>query len=118
MPVLPAGQSILGCHCHPFSYGFLRHLPREIVGLMLMTMDLDIQKNLEQLGAYDMLKELKTLYAQQAGTSLNRERISRMSAGRRTVCKLLRSENEESLEAELSLISSRVAEEQEVVSRI
>ncbi|GJW60941.1 retrotransposon protein, putative, ty1-copia subclass [Tanacetum coccineum] len=33
----------------------------EIAGLMLMTMDPDIQKNLEHLGAYDMLKELKTL---------------------------------------------------------
>ncbi|GJV26335.1 retrotransposon protein, putative, ty1-copia subclass [Tanacetum coccineum] len=34
---------------------------KEIVGLMLMTMDPDIQKNLEHLGAYYMLKELKTL---------------------------------------------------------
>nr|GEV89334.1 hypothetical protein [Tanacetum cinerariifolium] len=33
---------------------------------MLMTMDLEIQKNLEQLGAYDMLQELKTLFSQQA----------------------------------------------------
>ncbi|GJZ73979.1 zinc finger, CCHC-type containing protein [Tanacetum coccineum] len=39
---------------------------KEIAGLMLMTMDPDIQKNLKHLGAYDMLKELKTLYAQQA----------------------------------------------------
>ncbi|GKE02389.1 zinc finger, CCHC-type containing protein [Tanacetum coccineum] len=39
---------------------------KEIAGLMLMTMDLDIQNNLEQLGAYDMLNELKMLYAQQA----------------------------------------------------
>ncbi|GKD24744.1 zinc finger, CCHC-type containing protein [Tanacetum coccineum] len=30
---------------------------KEIAGLMLMTMDPDIQKNLEHLGAYDMLKE-------------------------------------------------------------
>ncbi|GKG54949.1 hypothetical protein Tco_0562936, partial [Tanacetum coccineum] len=37
---------------------------KEIAGLTLMTIDLDIQKNLEQLGAYDMLKELKILYAQ------------------------------------------------------
>ncbi|GKF17029.1 hypothetical protein Tco_0061947 [Tanacetum coccineum] len=37
---------------------------------MLMTMDPDIQKNLEQLGAYDMLKELKTLYSQQAEQEL------------------------------------------------
>nr|GEU76353.1 hypothetical protein [Tanacetum cinerariifolium] len=34
---------------------------KEIAGLMLMTMDPDIQKNLEQLGAYDLLKELKML---------------------------------------------------------
>ncbi|GJS23064.1 retrotransposon protein, putative, ty1-copia subclass [Tanacetum coccineum] len=37
---------------------------------MLMTMDPDIQKNLKHLGAYDMLKELKTLYAQQADKEL------------------------------------------------
>nr|GEX74330.1 zinc finger, CCHC-type [Tanacetum cinerariifolium] len=43
---------------------------KEIAGLMLMTIDLDIQKNLEHLGAYDMLKELKTLYAQQADHEL------------------------------------------------
>ncbi|GKD20446.1 hypothetical protein Tco_1222149, partial [Tanacetum coccineum] len=43
---------------------------KEISGLMLMTMEPDIQKNLEQLGAYDMLKELKTLYAQQAEQEL------------------------------------------------
>nr|GFA33813.1 hypothetical protein [Tanacetum cinerariifolium] len=34
---------------------------KEIVGLMLMTMDPKIQKTLEHLGAYDMLNELKTL---------------------------------------------------------
>ncbi|GKE29565.1 retrotransposon protein, putative, ty1-copia subclass [Tanacetum coccineum] len=34
---------------------------KEIAGLMLKTMDPNIQKNLEQLGVYDMLKELKTL---------------------------------------------------------
>ncbi|GKA77323.1 hypothetical protein Tco_0783784 [Tanacetum coccineum] len=35
---------------------------KEITGLMLMTMDPDIKKNIEHLGAYDMLKELKTFY--------------------------------------------------------
>ncbi|GKA71628.1 retrotransposon protein, putative, ty1-copia subclass [Tanacetum coccineum] len=40
---------------------------KEIAGLMLMTMDLDIQKNLEHLGVYDMLK---MLYAQQANQEL------------------------------------------------
>ncbi|GJZ67652.1 hypothetical protein Tco_0630892 [Tanacetum coccineum] len=43
---------------------------KEIAGLMLMTTDPDIQKNLEHLGAYDMLKELKTLYVQQADQEL------------------------------------------------
>ncbi|GJY61005.1 hypothetical protein Tco_0461662 [Tanacetum coccineum] len=39
---------------------------KEIVGLMLMIMDLEIQKTLEHLGAYDMLKVgTKPLYVQQ-----------------------------------------------------
>ncbi|GKE84110.1 hypothetical protein Tco_1557852, partial [Tanacetum coccineum] len=38
---------------------------KEIAGLMLITMDPDIQKNLDYLGAYDMLMELKMLYVQQ-----------------------------------------------------
>nr|GEZ54469.1 hypothetical protein [Tanacetum cinerariifolium] len=43
---------------------------KEIAGLMLMTMDPEIQKTLEHLGAYDMLNELKTLYVQQADHQL------------------------------------------------
>ncbi|GJU63722.1 retrotransposon protein, putative, ty1-copia subclass [Tanacetum coccineum] len=43
---------------------------KEIVGLMLMTMDLEILKTLEHLGAYDMLNELKTLYVQQVDQEL------------------------------------------------
>ncbi|GJX43115.1 zinc finger, CCHC-type containing protein [Tanacetum coccineum] len=43
---------------------------KEIVGLMLMTMEPDIQQNLENLSAYDMLQELKTLFAQQAEQEL------------------------------------------------
>nr|GEX21784.1 hypothetical protein [Tanacetum cinerariifolium] len=39
---------------------------KEIAGLMLMTMESDIQQNLENLDAYEMLQELKTLFAQQA----------------------------------------------------
>ncbi|GKD76968.1 hypothetical protein Tco_1339589 [Tanacetum coccineum] len=35
---------------------------KEIAAIMLMTMDLDIQRNLTHLGAYDMLQELKTIY--------------------------------------------------------
>ncbi|GJU19465.1 zinc finger, CCHC-type containing protein [Tanacetum coccineum] len=43
---------------------------KEFAGLMLMTMDPDIQKILEHLGAYDILKKLKTLYVQQADQEL------------------------------------------------
>ncbi|GKC48123.1 hypothetical protein Tco_1065845, partial [Tanacetum coccineum] len=39
---------------------------KEIVVFILMTMEPDLQRNLETLGAYDMLKELKTLFSQQA----------------------------------------------------
>ncbi|GJZ03221.1 retrotransposon protein, putative, ty1-copia subclass [Tanacetum coccineum] len=64
MPVPPAGQifslDVLNTHTAWVKAS------KEIIGLMLMTMDPDIQKNLEQLGAYDMLKELKMLYAQQS----------------------------------------------------
>ncbi|GJT30054.1 retrotransposon protein, putative, ty1-copia subclass [Tanacetum coccineum] len=43
---------------------------KKIVGLMLMTMEPEIQQNLENLHANDMLKELKTLFAQQAEQEL------------------------------------------------
>ncbi|GJT40630.1 zinc finger, CCHC-type containing protein [Tanacetum coccineum] len=43
---------------------------KEIVRLMLMTMKPEIQRNLENLHANDMLKELKTLFAQQAEQEL------------------------------------------------
>ncbi|GKC28561.1 hypothetical protein Tco_1035855 [Tanacetum coccineum] len=60
MPVPPAGQvlplDVLNTHSTWVKAS------KEIAGLMLITMDPDIQKNLEQLGAYDMLKELKMFY--------------------------------------------------------
>ncbi|GKD79782.1 hypothetical protein Tco_1342403 [Tanacetum coccineum] len=43
---------------------------KEIVGLMLMTMEPEIQRNLENLNAYEMLQELKTMFAQQAEQEL------------------------------------------------
>nr|GEV98337.1 zinc finger, CCHC-type [Tanacetum cinerariifolium] len=43
---------------------------KENFKLMLMTMESDIQQNLENLGAYEMLQELKTLFAQQAKREL------------------------------------------------
>ncbi|GKD84493.1 zinc finger, CCHC-type containing protein [Tanacetum coccineum] len=56
-----------GCSCYPAAWV---KASKEITGLMIMTMEPYIQKNLEQLGAYDMLKELKTLFAQQAEQKL------------------------------------------------
>nr|GEY15805.1 hypothetical protein [Tanacetum cinerariifolium] len=57
MPVPPVGQvlspDVLNTHTAWIKAS------KEIASLMLMTMDPDIQKNLEHLGAYDMLKELK-----------------------------------------------------------
>ncbi|GKD84440.1 hypothetical protein Tco_1355594, partial [Tanacetum coccineum] len=43
---------------------------KEIAGHMLMTMVLELQKNLEQRGAYDLLKELKTMFSQQTEQEL------------------------------------------------
>ncbi|GKC18765.1 hypothetical protein Tco_1020915 [Tanacetum coccineum] len=43
---------------------------KEIVVMMLLTMELEIQRNLSHLGANDMLKELKALYSEQAEQEL------------------------------------------------
>ncbi|GJV64595.1 retrotransposon protein, putative, ty1-copia subclass [Tanacetum coccineum] len=43
---------------------------KEVVVLMLLTMDLDIQWNLAHLGAYDMLQELKAMFSKQAEQEL------------------------------------------------
>ncbi|GJW41791.1 hypothetical protein Tco_0070590 [Tanacetum coccineum] len=67
-PVAPAGQhvapEILAAHTAWVKGS------KEIAGLMLMTMEPEIQRNLENLHANDMLKELKTLFAQQANQEL------------------------------------------------
>ncbi|GJX77117.1 zinc finger, CCHC-type containing protein [Tanacetum coccineum] len=39
---------------------------KEVAVLMLLTMDLEIQRNLAHLGAYDMLQELKAMFSKQA----------------------------------------------------
>ncbi|GJV96424.1 zinc finger, CCHC-type containing protein [Tanacetum coccineum] len=66
-PVAPAGQhvapEILAAHTAWVKGS------KEIAGLMLMTMEPEIQQNLENLHANDMLKELKTLFAQQQSRS-------------------------------------------------
>nr|GEY42388.1 calcium permeable stress-gated cation channel 1-like [Tanacetum cinerariifolium] len=43
---------------------------KEVVVLMLLTMDLEIQQNLAHLGAYGMLQELKAMYSKQAEQEL------------------------------------------------
>nr|GEV21983.1 zinc finger, CCHC-type [Tanacetum cinerariifolium] len=43
---------------------------KEVVVLILITMEPDLQRNLENLGAYDMLQELITLFPQQAEQEL------------------------------------------------
>nr|GEU98227.1 hypothetical protein [Tanacetum cinerariifolium] len=43
---------------------------KEVVVLMLLTMDLEILRNLAHLGAYDKLQELKSLYSTQAEQEL------------------------------------------------
>nr|GFC81379.1 zinc finger, CCHC-type [Tanacetum cinerariifolium] len=61
VPVAPAGQQvapeILASHTAWVKGS------KEIAGLMLMTMEPEIQRNLEPLHAHEMLKELKTLFA-------------------------------------------------------
>nr|GEU54041.1 zinc finger, CCHC-type [Tanacetum cinerariifolium] len=63
-PVVPVGQhvapKILVAHTAWIKGS------KEIVGLMLMTMEPDIQRNLETRYAHEMLLELKTLFTQQA----------------------------------------------------
>nr|GEZ42485.1 zinc finger, CCHC-type [Tanacetum cinerariifolium] len=68
VPEAPEGQQvapeILEAH-----YAWIKG-SKEIAGLMLMCMDLEIQRNLEPLHGHEMLKELKTLFAQQAEQEL------------------------------------------------
>nr|GEU66755.1 zinc finger, CCHC-type [Tanacetum cinerariifolium] len=68
VPVAPAGQQvapeILAAHSAWVKGS------KEIAGLMLITMEPEIQQNLEPLHAHKMLKELKTLFAQQAEQEL------------------------------------------------
>ncbi|GKB44087.1 hypothetical protein Tco_0889029 [Tanacetum coccineum] len=57
---------------------------KEVVVLMLLTMDLDIQRNLAHLGAYDMLQELKAMFSKQAEqNSAECEGISHMQSRRK-----------------------------------
>ncbi|GKC56420.1 zinc finger, CCHC-type containing protein [Tanacetum coccineum] len=63
-PVAPGGQQVAPEITAAHNAWIKRS--KEIVGLMLMTMKPEIQRNLENLHAHEMLEELKTLFAQQA----------------------------------------------------
>nr|GEW15372.1 zinc finger, CCHC-type [Tanacetum cinerariifolium] len=67
-PVAPSGQhvapEILAAHT-----AWIKR-SKEIARLMLMTMEPEIQQNLENLHAHEMLLELKTLFAQQGEQEL------------------------------------------------
>nr|GFA18177.1 ABC transporter E family member 2-like [Tanacetum cinerariifolium] len=53
---------------------------KEIDVPMLMTMEPDLQQNLETLGAYDMLKELKTLFVQNYNMHGMRKTVNELHA--------------------------------------
>nr|GEU56533.1 zinc finger, CCHC-type [Tanacetum cinerariifolium] len=67
-PVAPPGQQV------PFAAAVAHTAQvkgkKEVVVLMLLTMDLDIQQNLAHLGSYDMLCELKAMFSKQAEQEL------------------------------------------------
>nr|GEY61081.1 zinc finger, CCHC-type [Tanacetum cinerariifolium] len=87
MPVPPVGQVLPSNVLN--TYTAWVKASKEIVGLMLMTMDPDIQKNMDHLGAYDMLKGLKNVVCTTgiSRTSSDRERTSRVQTRRRTAGK-------------------------------
>nr|GFB67772.1 zinc finger, CCHC-type [Tanacetum cinerariifolium] len=68
IPIAPEGQQI-ALEIFAAHTAWIKG-SKEIVGLMLMTIELEIQQNLENLHAHEMLLELKTLFAQQAEQEL------------------------------------------------
>ncbi|GJR05378.1 hypothetical protein Tco_0528362 [Tanacetum coccineum] len=67
-PVAPPGQQVP--HTAATAHAAWVKGQKEVVVLMLLTMDLDIQRNLAHLGAYDMLQELKAMFSKQAEQEL------------------------------------------------
>nr|GFA42767.1 zinc finger, CCHC-type [Tanacetum cinerariifolium] len=67
-PVAPAGQQVAP-KIRAAHNAWIKG-SKEIVGIMLMTIEPEIQRNLEPLHAHEMLRELKTLFAQQAEQEL------------------------------------------------
>ncbi|GKC85612.1 hypothetical protein Tco_1141329 [Tanacetum coccineum] len=60
-PVAPPGQQIP--HEDLAAHAAWVKGQKEVAVLMLLSMDLDIQRNLAHLGAYDMLQELKAMFS-------------------------------------------------------
>nr|GFC50690.1 zinc finger, CCHC-type [Tanacetum cinerariifolium] len=72
-PIPPASVAPAGQHVAPeilAAYNAWIKESKEIAGLMLITIEPEIQQNLEPLHAHEMLRELKTLFAQQAEQEL------------------------------------------------
>nr|GFB43905.1 zinc finger, CCHC-type [Tanacetum cinerariifolium] len=72
-PITPASVAPAGQHVAPETLAVHNAWikgSKEIAGLMLMTMELEIQRNLEPLHAHEILRELKTLFAHQAEQEL------------------------------------------------
>nr|GEY82621.1 zinc finger, CCHC-type [Tanacetum cinerariifolium] len=72
-PIPPAPVALAGQHVAPeilAAHTAWIKGSKEIVGLMLMTMEPEIHRNLENLHAHEMLLDLKTLFAQQAPQEL------------------------------------------------
>ncbi|GJY06418.1 zinc finger, CCHC-type containing protein [Tanacetum coccineum] len=67
-PVAPLAQIPPGGPCRTHAAWVKGQ--KEVAVLMLLTMDLDIQRNLAHLGAYDMLQELKAMFSKQAEQEL------------------------------------------------
>nr|GEY22278.1 zinc finger, CCHC-type [Tanacetum cinerariifolium] len=67
-PVAPPGQQVLPAALAAHAAWVKGQ--KKVVVLMLLTMDLEIQRNLAHLGAYDMLQELKAMYSKQAEQEL------------------------------------------------
>nr|GEV79270.1 zinc finger, CCHC-type [Tanacetum cinerariifolium] len=73
MPIPPASVAPAGQHVAPeilAAHNAWIKGSKEIAGLMLMTIEPEIQRNLEPLHAHEMLRELKTLFVQQVEQEL------------------------------------------------
>nr|GEY42928.1 hypothetical protein [Tanacetum cinerariifolium] len=68
IPVAPPGQQVPPKAFAAHATWVKRQ--KEVVVLMLLTMDLEIQQNLAHLVAYDMLQKLKAMYSKQAKQEL------------------------------------------------